>query len=111
MTWDYRVESVLRVVDGDTLDLRLDLGFYLSTALRFRLLGVDTPERGEPGWAEAGDYVRAWVLLHPDLRVMTHKADSFGRWLADVYYRDNGSNVRTLSQALLLDGHAQPYTR
>lgn len=87
--YDYRVVEVLRVVDGDTLDLRLDLGFHLHTALRFRLLGVDTPERGQPGWAEAGEWVRRWLDDARDagheVRVMTAKADSFGRWLATVY--------------------------
>mgnify|MGYP000163561762 CR=1 FL=1 len=44
--YDYRVTDVIRVIDGDTVDLRIDIGFHLSAALRFRLLSIDTPERG-----------------------------------------------------------------
>lgn len=112
MGWDYRVTEVIRVVDGDTLDLRLDLGFHLSAAMRFRLLGVDTPERGQPGWAEATAYVQAWCDEHSgNLRVRTHKADSFGRWLADLYWWDSANGARSLSAALLLSGHGEPYSR
>lgn len=82
--YDYRVLDVLKVVDGDTLDCRIDLGLHLSAALRFRILGLDTPERGQPGWKEATDYVRAW-LDGRDLAVETYKTDSFGRWLGNVY--------------------------
>ena len=35
---------VFNIVDGDTIDCELDLGFHLMTKLRFRLLGIDTPE-------------------------------------------------------------------
>lgn len=110
--YDYRVVEVLRVVDGDTLDLRLDLGFHLTTALRFRLLGVDTPERGQPGWAEAAEWVRRWLDDRRDqqqeVRVITHKADSFGRWLATVYTPTLGG---TMNLSLVASGLAVPYTR
>lgn len=102
----YRVLEVRRVVDGDTVDLVLDLGFYMSAALRFRILGVDTPERGQAGAVEATDFVQLW-LQTPDLVAHTRKADSFGRWLADIVAEDGSS----LSVALLEAGHAVPYTR
>ena len=38
--------KVLRVVDGDTADFEIDLGFHIKTKIRGRLIGVDTPERG-----------------------------------------------------------------
>ena len=40
----YKVKSVERVVDGDTMDVVLDLGFDTLTKQRVRLLGIDTPE-------------------------------------------------------------------
>lgn len=92
--YDYRVTEVLRVVDGDTIDLRLDLGFYLSAALRFRLLGVNTPELRDPDPTRremayrAKDFVTAWfddAFGHGGVVIAsTRKADSFGRWLADI---------------------------
>lgn len=86
MTYDYAVTEVLRVVDGDTVDLRVDLGFHMTAALRFRVLDLDTPERGQPGWSEATAFTRMWLTQSgPYLRVSTYKADSFGRWLGEVY--------------------------
>ena len=104
----YRVVSVKRVVDGDTIDLTLDLGFHLSAALRFRLLGVNTPEVGYPGAEEAAAFVAAWLALPGPLVVHSRKADSFGRWLADVRRDDHPSS---LSLLLLDAGLAVPYSR
>ena len=88
--------TVDRVLDGDTfighgeavvvvpfLDLEMRLEFK---KLRIRLLGVDAPERGKPGYAEAN--AEANRLLAPGtvvtLRNVQPKTDSFGRVLAEV---------------------------
>ena len=47
--YEYRAK-LKRVVDGDTVDFVVDLGFHVHTTIRTRLLGVDTPERGHPDW-------------------------------------------------------------
>lgn len=114
--YDYAVAGVVKVVDGDTVDLRLDVGLLLSYAGRFRLLGVDTPERGQDGFSAATEYVRAWldsmVAQGKTLRVRTHKADSFGRWLVELYAADQDGLVHArLSDDLLAVGLAQPYVR
>ncbi len=114
MTAQYDYDAVVRrVVDGDTLDLTLtrDIGFHLATTatIRVRLVTVDTPERGQPGWAEASRFVHAWIMASVGLRAETYKTDSFGRWLADLYRADDRSD--TLTQALLRTGHAVPYQR
>ena len=43
--WNYKVSKVDRVVDGDTIDVTIDLGFDLSIKQRVRVAGVDTPEK------------------------------------------------------------------
>lgn len=102
--YDYRVLSVLKVVDGDTVDLSVDLGMRLSKQDRYRLVVVDTPERGEPGFVEATVFARSWLAAFAeDLRVTTYKADSFGRYLADIYT----SSGSTLSEALLQQGYGR----
>lgn len=102
--YEYRVTEVLRVVDGDTVDLRLDVGFHLSTALRFRLLGVDTPERYEPGWRECTVMTSKWLSsalsAGLDVRARTVKTDSFGRWLADVFMVTASGEEEHLSTVL-----------
>ncbi|PTG04408.1 nuclease [Staphylococcus chromogenes] len=90
--------KVLRVIDGDTLEMRIDLGFHTHTVRKVRLLGVDTPERGETGYNEAKAFTTGTVL-GKDVYVQTYKADAFGRYLADVWYRE-GDNEFRLSHEL-----------
>jgi len=107
--YDYRVTDVIRVIDGDTVDLRIDIGFHLSAALRFRLRSIDTPERGAERWADAKTFAEQWFAAKmgiEEVRAMTSKGDSFGRWLAHVYTR-----AGSLNEALLTAGLAVPYLR
>lgn len=117
--WDYTDVQVLQVVDGDTVDLRLgrDIGFGAAAyvTVRCRLVVVDTPERGKPGWGGAKDFTYWWLHERRDkgLRATTYRHDGttpdggFGRWLVDLYTPADGS----LSAALLDAGHAVPYRR
>lgn len=105
--WDFPVLAVERVVDGDTVDVLVDVGFRLTAVQRFRVLGVDTPERGQPGYREAAEFTVGWLVAHlPRLRVRSRKSDSFGRWLGD--FHDSGSG-EDLAGALIASGHAEPY--
>lgn len=113
--WTYRARPT-RVVDGDTLDVVIDVGFRITMTHRLRLLGVNTPEpRGatrDAGKA-ATRFVIDWVDAASEiddewpLTVTTVEVDSFGRWLADV--RDRAD--QSLSDILLVTGHAVPYGR
>lgn len=114
--YDYAILDVRKVVDGDTVDLTLgkDIGFYVSTVVnvRFRLLGVDAPERGKPGAAEATEYLRAWLAANAGrARCSSHKADSFGRWLAYIYITREDGTVSSLNDDLVAAGHAVVYVR
>lgn len=81
----YRYQiTVDRWVDGDTFDGRVDLGFHLTAAIRFRLLGVDTPERGDPGYVEARHCAEAACPPGTALVGETVKGDKYGRWLIDI---------------------------
>ena len=89
-----RRAKVIRVVDGDTVDLEVDLGFHISLAIRGRLLGVDTPERGQPDFSVATESLRS--LLHSNLdekgyiSIKSSKTGKFGRWLVEI---DNVNKV------------------
>lgn len=108
--WTYRAK-VIRVVDGDTLDVRIDQGFRSWRLERLRLFGIDTPEtRGEE--REEGlrskDYVQAWLEeRNNDVIIRTSESDSFGRWLAKVYDEDGFM----LNAELLEKGLAEKYER
>lgn len=76
--------KLLRVVDGDTVDLEIDLGFSITVRERFRLNHVDTPERGTPGANEASAFVNEY-LESRELVVQTEKGkDKYGRYLATI---------------------------
>lgn len=75
---------VLRWVDGDTVKMEVDLGFHVKITETFRLLGVDTPERGEPNYNEAKSMAESLAPVGSLVYVRTHKQDKYGRWLVDI---------------------------
>ena len=59
---DYKFNGqVIRVIDGDTFDALVDLGFHVITTQRFRMLGIDAPEKGQPGANEATAYLSSQI--------------------------------------------------
>lgn len=105
---------VVRVVDGDTLDVTIDAGFRATREERLRLLGVNTPElRGasRPAGLAAREFATVWLAQayagdEWPLVVQTVKADTFGRYLATVWRASDGRN---LNADLLASGHAVPF--
>ena len=98
---------IVRWVDGDTVDIKVDIGFYLTTIQRFRLFDVDTPERGEVNWAEATAMCNKLAPVMSEVEITSYKTDSFGRWLADVSNKD-GINI---SKHLISIGLAVPWRK
>ena len=95
--------TVTNVVDGDTIDVTIDLGFKIFTKQRIRLNGIDTPERGKPGFDEA----KQWVtnrLLGKDITLVTTKVSKWGYFLGDVYIDQQHINHQLVEQTL-----ANPY--
>lgn len=75
---------VENVVDGDTVDISVDLGFDIWHRLRVRLIGIDTPEK----WFPYGKVVKRYVeqsLLMKHVTIKTTKPDKYGRYLVEVY--------------------------
>lgn len=106
-----RRAHLVRVVDGDTVDLEVDLGFHLVTRTRFRLLGIDAPEV-KGATKAAGDAATAWLreaLDGRELAVESVKTGKFGRWLATLYARQDDGAWRDINAAMLAAGHARPY--
>ena len=97
--------TVTRWVDGDTVDLRVDLGFKMWAETRFRLYGIDTPERGQQGWAEATAAAKQMAPEGSSVMVTSYKdADKYGRWLAVISAGEINVNAQ-----LMDDGHAVAY--
>lgn len=111
--YDYHA-TVRRWVDGDTVDLLVDLGFTVQVRQRFRLLGVDTPETNRKASREAGNAATAYAAgLAPvgsAVLVRSHKTGKYGRWLAEVSPLDgDGEPLQSVNDALLEAGHARCY--
>lgn len=109
----YEYKALLvRVIDGDTVDLSVDLGFHVTILQRCRLSGVNAPEvRGENKVAgiAATEFVKGWFPL--DGRVVIKSAkpyadDKYGRFLVEVY---RPTEVSSLNESLVTSGHAVPY--
>lgn len=83
----YRAK-IAKVVDGDTVDLDVDLGFHVVFRIRGRLIGVDTPERGHPDWAKASAVLSDLLAQQTDdegyVLIKTDKTGKYGRWLVDI---------------------------
>jgi micrococcal nuclease len=112
MIEDYvRNAKLIEVVDGDTLDLNIDLGFRIWIITRVRLLGCNCPEMRKATMEAAQAAKRAvqkWFEDRKDLfTIRTHldRRDSFGRLLVEVW--DNEG--KSLCQYLLDNGYAVPY--
>lgn len=82
---------ITNVVDGDTFDLDIDLGFRIRIHERVRLLGIDCPEKTARNGEEekkAGKYITDWAkreLEGKEVKIRSRKGtDSFGRWLVDM---------------------------
>ncbi len=119
--WIFPARPV-RVLDGDTLSLLVDLGFGMRLSQtpdkrnRFRLHGVDAPETNRAETREAGltakAYTTEWLSeaarLHPEwpLLVEVLAFDNFGRILCTIWRRGDG---RCLNVDLIEAGHAVPY--
>ena len=85
MLYTYKAKCV-NVVDGDTIDCEIDLGFHMKSTLRLRLLGIDAPElRSEDpaikASAQKSKIELGYMVNDKDLTIQTYKSDSFGRWL------------------------------
>ena len=106
MTHDYVYKcKIIRCVDGDTVDAEVDLGFYTFQRIRFRLAGIDTPERGKKGFHEATEYLE-FLLLDKEVTVASSKTGKFGRWLGTFYVGELNVN-----EEMLKTGHAVRYKK
>ena len=113
--FEYYVKKVTKVVDGDTIDVEIDLGFDISFSSRVRLAGIDTPEsrtvdKMEKALGlEAKAYLKHEIDAAKSVVIKTEKMDSsekYGRILGWVFL--DGSSV-SLNEKMIEDGHAWGY--
>ena len=113
--YEYYVRKVENVVDGDTIDVLIDLGFDILFQSRVRLAGIDTPESRTSDKAEkvlgleSKEYLKKQLKDAKSVIIKTEKMDSsekYGRILGWVYI--NGDTV-SLNDKMINDGYAWGY--
>jgi micrococcal nuclease len=95
--------KVLNVVDGDTIDVSIDLGLQIYSLQRIRLYGIDTPERGQPGFLEAADRLKQ-LILDKNVTIKTYKTSKYGQYLGEIEF--DGIHI---NQMMITEGHAKKY--
>lgn len=113
MIYEYNAK-LIRIVDGDTVWLDVDLGFGIHSNMDFRLYGINTPEvvgsTRVAGLAAKAELQR--LLSLGSLRIETYKgdkADKYGRWLATLFVKPSGGAEVNVNALLELGKFATPY--
>jgi micrococcal nuclease len=113
--YEYYVRKVENIVDGDTIDVLIDLGFDILFQSRVRLAGIDTPEsrtkdlKEKSLGLESKEYLKKALKDAKSVVIKTEKMDSsekYGRILGWVYV--NGETV-SLNDMMINDGYAWGY--
>jgi micrococcal nuclease len=123
--WVYRA-ALLRCVDGDTVDLQVDLGFRISFDLRGRLCGINAPEKrgadkvaGKAATAHLIKLCNRYALNGTEdfltglaeLYVKTIKDEQgkYGRYIVELWGVNLDGEPVNINQQMLIDGHAVQY--
>lgn len=113
--YEYRVKKVLAVIDGDTIDVDIDLGFDISITKRVRLAGIDTPESRTSDKYEKSLGLESKALLKQKLAsaktivIRTEKPDSsekYGRVLGWLFLDEEKTSF---NETMIATGYAWSY--
>ena len=111
----YRIRTISKVVDGDTIDANIDLGFDISLTKRIRLAGIDSPESRTTNLKEKalGLETKEWLKKTledaKDILIKTEKPDStekYGRIIGHLFVNDQETS---LNNQMIAEGYALEY--
>ena len=110
--YQYKIKKIHRIIDGDTVDVDIDLGFNITIKQRVRLKGIDAAETRTKDLEEKAEGVKARLWLEKELSregewiIETTKEDKYGRILGTLYCV--GDPV-TVNERMLNESIAKPY--
>lgn len=98
--------EVVKIVDGDTVDLNIDLGFHIIMTRRVRLLGINAPERFTAEGEDARTFITSQIPPGTKVIVKTKldSSDKYGRVLGEIFLSDISIN-----NLMIEKGHAVAY--
>ena len=117
--YNFRVTKINRVVDGDTIDVTLDLGFSLTKKERVRIAGVDTPEKrtrdleekelgiDATNWLK--DKIKDTLAGDDELVIRTELVGGVGKYGRLLGWLYVGDDVLSLNEQMIEEGYAWPY--
>ena len=113
--YNYKIKSVDHIVDGDTFDCTVDLGFNISHKIRVRMYGINTPESRTRDLEEKKRGLESKKRLiellehhEGDLVLQTNKKGKYGRYLGTVFAGD-GEEQKNINRQLIDEGYAVEY--
>jgi len=110
--YQYGIECVTKYIDGDTIDVVIDLGFGIHVKKRIRLYGIDTPETRTRDLEEKKRGKEALTRLKElcettdgnKLVLLSHGIGKYGRVLGELF-----NNDCSINKMLLIEGFADVY--
>jgi|SRR6266516_326124 len=103
--YDYPA-TVVRVVDGDTVHLSVDLGFYVELHDRsVRIAHIDAPELSTDAGKAAKAYAQGLLGVGSQVTLLSHELDKYGRVLGSLTLSDG----RDFGKAMIDAEQAVPY--
>ena len=113
--YTYKID-VLRVIDGDTIDANIDLGFDVSVKKRIRFMGINTPESRTRDKEEKARGLAAKARVQEllgeadEIQLTSHGVGKFGRCLGELNLsNEDGLTMVNLNKRLIEEGHAVEY--
>jgi micrococcal nuclease len=112
--YQYKIKKINKIIDGDTVDVDIDLGFGITYSQRVRLKDINAPEIRTLNTEEKAKGLAAKEWLQKELSregewiIETTKEDKYGRILGTLYLV--GDPV-TVNERMLNEGVAEPYMR
>lgn len=96
--------TVLRVIDGDTIDIDIDLGFAIRQKMKIRLHGINAPETSTPEGKVAKRWLAEKLPVGTSIVVKTVKdrQEKYGRYLGTVFLNDVNINALLIEERLAI---------
>ena len=116
--YTYKI-SPLKVIDGDTIDAEIDLGFDIKVKKRIRFMGINAPESRTKDLEEkarglaAKDRVKQLLDGCENIQLKSHGVGKFGRCLGEIFLDiidwQEKITLESLNELLIKEGHAVEY--
>jgi endonuclease YncB( thermonuclease family) len=98
------------VHDGDTVNVKLDVGFDLTVYARVRVYGINAPELSTDAGKVARDFAQSVLKVGDDVRVVSHGWDKYGGRIDGTIEYDLAGEPKDFASTMIAEGHALPWT-